>query len=46
MHYGLIVYFAKCQSGMTVTLLLALAQDFAADPAEEPAHCSVRAKVQ
>lgn len=32
--------FAKCQRGMTVTLLLALAQDVA-EPAEEPTQCSV-----
>lgn len=30
--------FAKCQRGMTVTLLLAQAQDVAA---EEPTQCSV-----
>ena len=42
MHYrleALIVYFALCQGGMTVTLL-ALAQDVAADSAFE--HLSLK----
>ena len=39
MHYrleALIVYFAKCQGGMTVTLLALAQEDVAADPALEP----------